>query len=243
MGILYELLGIGSTPTLIIAGSIIGIIAGISLLILHSLEIKEIVRSNVMRLYQWLRGRRMAFNEWRWWKKYRPSWEIVKWGDLRITSDGGDYHMELPVTIKFKSGNNRYTSMCQKSYVQVDIYHKGKGWEKKPYGLHSNQLGKDVMHGQCQLLPLGCFEKQYIFEGHTQAKPHIENTASCKPMGKIDGRISGMYGVVLCGAIKKETSGKVSVNVVWGDKENEKETGQGETSNAGHIQERVSQDT
>jgi len=218
MGILYEALGVGSIPPLIIVGSILGIIAAIFLLILRSLKIKEIVRSSAVRLYKWLRSRPVAFNEWRWWREYRPSWELVKWGDMRITFTGKRYHIELPVGIKLNSGNDRYESICLWSHVWIDVYHKGKGWEKKPYGLYSNQLSHDVIHGQWQLAPLGYLEQQYIFAIDTSAKPLIGNTTSCKLMGEIKGRI-GTPRVVLDGVLKKKTNRKFSVNVVWGEGE------------------------
>lgn len=157
------------------------------------------------------------FNEWRWWRRYHPSWKVVKWGDLRITFDGKseDYHMELPVGIKLKSGNDRYESICLNSNVWINVYHKGRDWEKKPYSLYSNKLSLDAIHGQWQLPPLGYLEQQYIFETDTSAKPLIGNTTSCKLMGGIYGRIRGSPLGVLDGVFKKETSEKVSVNVIW----------------------------
>lgn len=155
----------------------------------------------------------MAFKQWRWWKKYRPSWGILNWGNLQIAFDGNNYHMELNVDMKFSNGNDRYEAQYAgiNSYFWIDVYHEGKGWEKPPYRLWE----KDFLP-QKTLQPSGFEQTTLVFETKTDvpAKPFIGNTANCKIGGEIYGEIQTPH-VSLWGKLKNEGNNKSKVNVAW----------------------------
>ncbi len=84
-----------STPLYIIIGSILGIISGLVLSILHSQEVIRLIRLYVARFFKWLARRSTVIREWYWWKKYRPSWEIAALREVKIKSVGKGFQIEI----------------------------------------------------------------------------------------------------------------------------------------------------
>ena len=46
--------------------------------------------------------------EWRWWKQYHPSCEILRTSKLKIVKPSNRYHMTLKIEVEYKSRDNRY---------------------------------------------------------------------------------------------------------------------------------------
>ncbi len=152
----------------------------------------------------------MAFNQWRWWKKYRPSWEIISHGDLQIKYDGIDFHMELQIDMIYKNRNDRHDAEYEGigSHIWVEVYHQGKGWEKQPY-----QLWEKVPIHQRTLKPSD-FEKIIrVFEGSVIARPLIGNAVICKIKSEVYGGINTPH-VSLGGKLKGKGVSKFKANVV-----------------------------
>jgi len=78
------------------------------------------------------------FREWRWWKKYGPSCEIVKVGKLEIDETANGYSMALSIDVKYSSNDSRYPTRMDCSTIHIDVLNKGKDRDKKPYRLHSS---------------------------------------------------------------------------------------------------------
>lgn len=162
------------------------------------------------RLAGWLLRRPMAFNQWRWWKKYRPSWEIISHGDLQIKYDGIDFHMELQIDMIYKNRNDRHDAQYEGigSHIWVEVYHQGKGWEKQPY-----QLWEKVPIHQRTLKPSDFEEIIRVFEGSVTARPLIGNAVICKIKSEVYGGINTPH-VSLGGKLKRKGVSKFKANVV-----------------------------
>lgn len=127
-------------PYITIGSIILNLILVIIFLVLYLPQAIRIIRSSLIRLRTWLGGRPTAVDQWRWWKQYRPSCEIVKVGVLKITKSTNQYHMELIIESKYTSRDNRYNTLMDINNVYLDVYNTGKGRDNKPYRLHRSDM-------------------------------------------------------------------------------------------------------
>ncbi len=202
-----------TTPIYIIIGSILGIISAFVLTILHLPQFVSVIRSFLKWLHSWLRERSRRFNTWRWWRQYRPSWEIANYGELKITKVGDKYDLSVQVEIEYKNRNDKYKVNFYGGYIYAYLCHEGKGWEGQPYYLSkSSDMARTVN-------PSISEHVVYSFHNDMSIKPLIKETAICKIMGYIWGRIEedtpyeGLEG--LGGKCKRKGSNKFKVGVVW----------------------------
>ena len=133
------------------------------------------------------------FREWRWWKQYHPSCEIIKIGELQISKFNNEYHMELKIEVRYTSRDNRHDTRMDISTILLDVYNTGKGRDSRPYRLvadnwtlkihpieEDNEGGFPVI-GHVWTLP--CEEiviLRYTFRGLIDALPLVDNSADCE---------------------------------------------------------------
>jgi hypothetical protein len=200
-----------STPLYVTIGSVLGIISSIILLILHLQQVIQIIRTSCKWIQNWIISRLYKFNRWRWWRKCRPSLKIVSNNDLVIKSDGISYHIELVLTTKCINHNTKYR-LDYDTFSIIEIHHKGKGWEKKPYQL-PYAVGSGP--GSRTLQPGADETMNHLFANKIPVKPLIGKTAVCKTIGHPLGNMQDTPYIPLYGKVKKEWRSKFKVNVTW----------------------------
>ena len=201
-----------SVPLYITIGSILGTISAIVLLILHVPEVITTIRSFLKWFRVWLQERPTMIKKWYWWKKYRPSWEIASYGDVSIKLIGAKYEMDIPLALKFTSRNNRYHTAIDPD-IFVDMYHSGKGWEKRPYRL----LAKQIDRGRTfpTIAPQKSILLKYACEIGLTEKPLIADTVTCKIIDKPMRAGIGTPHERLSGDLKREGSNKFEAKALW----------------------------
>lgn len=173
------------------------------------------------RLVGWLLKRPTAFKQRRWWNKYRPSWEIINKGKLRITKFNNEYHMQLKIEVKYTSIDNRFYTLMDINDVYLDVYNLGKDRDSKPYRLCRSDsplkihpinthpfkgdgvsmVVQEDDKGGFPVVPLlwklPCGENviiRYALRGHIDAKPLVETSAFCKIVAIGKAGIEGLFG-------------------------------------------------
>ncbi len=191
-----------STPLYIIIGSILGMIATVALLILHLPQIIHIIGSAVVRSFKWLIWRPTMIKRWYWWKKYRPSWRIAEWGEVKITHIAAEqFQIELPLHLELESRNDKYNSVIEPYGVRLFMYHLGKGWEKQPYRLGGKLI--DPAFGQFKLKAKDSVLVAFICNIVVSTKPIFADTVTCKVFSNTRATIVTPF-VYLSGAAKRK---------------------------------------
>lgn len=147
-------------------------------LILHIREVTNKVQSSLKSLCIWLRRRPTMIREWRWWRKYQPSWEVISGGGIKVTPrPHGEYHISVRIPIRYISRDNRFrTRITHTSYGQLlEIKHGGANREEKPYRLFGDA---DPPH--LALSPGQCKDTIYQFAKTVRAKPLLEKIIQCR---------------------------------------------------------------
>ncbi len=122
----------------ILIASTAGGVTAIILAIFNIAKLFRAIHSSQKKVRLWLGRVKPMFREYRWWKKHRPSLEIVKVGKLEITEIHGKYHMQLEIDVRYSSNDSRYPTRMDCSTIHIDVLNKGKDRDKKPYRLHSS---------------------------------------------------------------------------------------------------------
>jgi len=80
------------------------------------------------------------FREWRWCRKYYPTWRIVTTQPIaKITPvDEGMFKIELPIDIEYQSHDARYVTRVDCRTVLLHMFHAGEKSEKQPYTLRAS---------------------------------------------------------------------------------------------------------
>jgi len=160
-----------------------------------------------MGLWAWLKGRPMAFNQWRWWKQYHPSCEIGKKGKLGITKFNNEYRMELKIEVKYTSRDNRHDTLMDISTILLDVYNTGTGRDSKPYRLcrsnftvkiHPIEGANDGWFPVVSLVwKLPCRANVvmlYDFWGHIDTLPLVGTSTFCKIVAIGKAEVRGVSG-------------------------------------------------
>lgn len=199
-----------SVPIYVQIGAILGIVSGISgivYVILHFAQLLGTIRSFLKWLYGWLKWRRVLFGQWRWWKQYRPSCEIVKTGKLRIAKPSNRYYMELRIEVRYTSRDNRHDTGIDITSVNLDVYNMGKGRDSKPYRLCRSSFTLQISpieedsDGGFLVIPDiwslpsgGNVVVRYTFESFIDAPPLVGASTFCKIVAIGKARIEGVSG-------------------------------------------------
>jgi len=150
-----------------------------------------------------------VIREWYWWRQCRPSWRVVSWGKIEVAQLKGEYKIELPLVIEYKSGDDRYGTDMHYQDAVVRIYHTGRGKERLPYKLYmENRSGEaDLKSGEVK-------QVNYVFGWQCLAKPLLGKTAPCKMTNHIKGMIhTGQVGII--GKYKGIGKAKFNAEVDW----------------------------
>lgn len=190
---LCGMMAMDSVPLYVLIGSILGIVSGIVLLILHVPQLVTTIRSFINWTYRWAKWCRVMFREWRWWKRYRPTCEIVKIGNLIIIKSDDEYTMALKIDIKYQSRDIRFDTQMDISAILLDVYNTGKGRDSKPYRLspdnwtlkihpieEDNDGGFPVMAYVWKLPRRESVVLKYTFRGRIRARPLVDISTSCQ---------------------------------------------------------------
>lgn len=182
-----------TVPSYVQIGAILGIVSSFVLLILHFKELVDTIRSFLKWFYGWLKWRWVLFRQWRWWRKYRPSFNLANVGRLKITEVNGTYHMELKIEVKYTSNDSRYPTRMDCSTLLLDVLNTGKGRDKAPYRLHNTQFAwrtsppdESEEGGFPAVNPfwnLPCNAEwiiRYTFIGQMEVLPLVGETTFCK---------------------------------------------------------------
>lgn len=156
----------------------------------------------------------MVFNQWRWWRQCCPYWRIDYGGDVIIKRDGEGYKIQCPLYLEFTSRHDRYDTDVDCYNIRLNMYHKGRRWEKAPYELFGEIIEPAIK--KFKLPPRGTARVGLICETITlQANPlpFLENYVTCKVSGYMDASISAP-NVTIFGRVKKEGSGHLQVKVL-----------------------------
>ena len=196
-----------SVPLYVAIGAILGIISSIVLLIVHSERLMATIRSHINGACRRLRECQVMFNEYRWWKQYHPSCEIINKGKLVIKKPSNRYYMGLKIEVRYTSRDNRHDSSVDITSVNLDVYNTGKDRDSKPYRLcHSlntlqtypieedNDGGFPVIHSIGSLPSGGNVVVRYTFEGFTDAPPLVGASTFCKIVAMGEATVGGVSG-------------------------------------------------
>lgn len=201
-----------SPPLYIVIGSILGILSSFVLLILHFPVVANRIKSFVTWLWRWLLWRPIAIRRWRWWRQYRPSWRIANWGEVKIYHEEGRFRLEVPISLELRSRNNRYNTVVNLYGIGLDMYHAGKGWEKKPHRLSGRLI--NLNDSDFEIAPRDSVIAEFICETTISERPLVRNTVTCKMFNFTLAALRTPY-VNLSGHMKREGNSKFKVNVVW----------------------------
>ena len=185
------------SPYITIGSIILNIILVIVLLILYSQQFTHTIRSFVVWLYKWLMERPMAFNQWLWSGKYRPSCEIVKVGELEITEIHDHYYlkyqMQLVIDVKYTSNDYRFPTSMDCTTILLDVLNTGKDRDKTPYRLHRSahfwriEPPDEIEEGCFPEVPLQWDLPsneyriiRYTLRGEEMAEPLLDDSTFCK---------------------------------------------------------------
>ena len=209
---------------------IVGVGMGIGAIldaIFNSAKLIRQVATPLCHAPKWVWGRWLMIREWRWWKRYCPSCEIVKTGKLRIVKPSNRYYMELRIEVRYTSRDNRHDTSIDITSVNLDVYNTGKGRERKPYRLCRSLIplqispieddsdgGVPYMHDIWSLPSGGNVVVRYTFGGFIDAPPLVGASTFCKIVAIGRAKV----GEVL-GSRELKIDGKFVVDV---DKEYEK---------------------
>ncbi len=145
------------------------------------------------------------FREWRLWKQYHPSCEVVKTSKLWITKPSDRYYMRLKIEVKYASRDNRYKTSIDITSVDLDVYNNGKGRDSKPYrlcrSLHPLQISPveedsdgwfPVINDVWSLPSKGNVVVRYTFENLINAPPLVGTSTLCKIVNIGKAKIEGI---------------------------------------------------
>lgn len=202
----------------------IGAILALLLLIFQVFDRVPQLRRLFLSSVYLLKGRWRIFKEWRWWRQYRPSYEIVKIGELKISENNRAYSMELPIDIRYTSRDSRHDTKMDTTSVYLDVLNTGKGRDKKPYRLSRNNFSlkiypkkedEDTKGGYLVINPiwtLPCRSNviiRYRFFGQIDALPLLGAFAPCQIRAIGEAEVEGTNKRQL------KSPDKFSVKVTW----------------------------
>ena len=180
-------------PYITIGSVILNLILLIFLLVLHAPQTIRTIRLFLVGLWVWLKVRPMAFNQWRWWKQYRPSCEIVRIGKLIIVKPSDRYYMELRIKVRYTSRDGRHDTGMDISTILLHVYNTGKGRDSKPYRLFTDNWTTKIhpieedSDGGFLVIPDiwslpsgGNVVVRYTFNGFINAPPLVGASTFCK---------------------------------------------------------------
>ncbi len=179
------------------------IISGSLNAILLIRQFPELVRDLIrlaIRIANWLRERPVAIRKWYWWRKCRPSWRIADFGKVNITCDKEGFRIEFPLVLELKSRIDKYKTAVDCG-ILLDVYHKGKGWEKIPYRLSSTLVDPNLSH--LTLPPRESVSVGFLCGTVLKEEPCVGDTVICKVIDYMRAGIS-IHHLNLWGRLKKE---------------------------------------
>jgi len=210
---------------------IIGVVIGIGAIVDTIFNSAKLIRHIAIFLYhtpKWVWGRWLMFREWRRWKKYCPSCEIIQPSKLWIKKPSNRYYMRLKIEVRYTSRDNRHDTSIDITSVNLDVYNTGKGRDSKPYRLcrslftlqispieEDNDGGFPVIPDIWSLPSRGNVIVRYTFESFIDAPPLVGASTSCKIVDIGRAKVGGVLG-----SRELKIGGKFVVDV---EKEYEKE--------------------
>lgn len=157
-----------------LAGAILGMLALFLTIVFQFPKLLGTIYSLANRFYLRLKRIPVVFREWRWWRKYCPSWTITNVGQVTITRDDGGVRIELPIGVEYLSRDDRYSTRVDCRTTLLYMSNTGKGRDKGPYGLASN-INLEVW----DLLPGESKRKEYNFRCFEEGIPLVGESTYC----------------------------------------------------------------
>lgn len=132
------------------------------------------VSSFVTKLRTKLMVRWRRYRMFRLFYKYCPTWEIVDFTPLKVSRVDNAFKLDFSMDVKYVSRDARYHTIMDCNSILIDIYHRGKDREKRPYRLHSR-----LEEGIWSLPPLGERTIRYDFSVGEPALPLLDEQTIC----------------------------------------------------------------
>lgn len=175
-------------------------------LILWIPVLRRFAQSLVHRAKEWC----SMLREYKWWRKYRPVWEVVEIGEARITHTHikeDEYQIVLQIEVKYTSRDNRYRTQINSSALILDMLNEGMGRDKHPYRLIGNTLGAEATIWD--LHPLKEESRQYVFTVTLEGTPLVKDATTCEVLNMGEVQIKRLTRK------RQLKGGKFPVRVVW----------------------------
>lgn len=152
---------------------------------------------------------------WWWWRQYKPSWSIVRWGNIEIIEHeiqgNVSFEIRLPITIKYRSGSAKYKTNMDERKLWIHIYHSGTGIDRVPF-----KLSIEDWSGSETLKAGETKEVNYMVRHNLKAKPsfHRKHTTHCKLINQVTGYIDTGQ-IRINGNYKKIGKDESDAKIIW----------------------------